>query len=62
MALNLLQERFAEKEKGLTELHKIMLKLIGKVETKTIFNALDKAGWCNLFSNSILQFLDPPES
>ena len=60
MALHLLQERFLEKERGIDALHRILLDRFGKIETKNIFQALDRAGWCNLFSNSMLQLIDPP--
>jgi hypothetical protein len=61
IALHLLQERFLEKERGLDALHKILLDHFGKDETRAIFQALDRSGWCNLFSNSMLQLIDPPE-
>ena len=60
LALDILQERFLEKEKGLVSLHRILLDKFGKNKTNEIFQSLDRAGWCNLFSNSILQFIDPP--
>ena len=60
-ALNLQQERFLEKEKGLQALHRILLERYGKVETDEIFKSLDRAGWCHLFSNSLLQLVDPPD-
>lgn len=61
IALNVQQERLMEKEQGLAALYKILLNRYGQKETGEILHELDMSEWCNLFANSSVQLVNPPD-
>ena len=60
MALHKQSEANLNKDRGLMALKKILFERYGKAETDALLHQLDINGWCDLFSNSFEQLVNPP--